>query len=102
MRWFTALRNALDLERRVAEVERKGEELAHSVDMVEMEWNDVLDKLKARDERERKRRRAAVAQEPDEAPAAPPLASGGTGKSELWARLRAQREAAAQRQAKGG
>ena len=50
---FTAFRTALELARRVEELER-------TTTQVVLEWGDVLDKLKAREERERKRKRSAV------------------------------------------
>lgn len=50
---INTLRTALDLAARVQEVERQ-------CDGVLREWTDVLDKLKAREERERKRKRTAL------------------------------------------
>lgn len=81
MRFFTRLRNALELADRVDAVERR-------VDSIEMDWNDVLDKILAREERMRKRLKAQVqsAIEPDSTSAAPV-----GGKAAVRARIAAIR-----------
>lgn len=74
---------------------RERSEIAHRVDQLELEWNDVLDKLRAREERERKRKRADVA-----AAAAPcgdcgdqafaPPVQNDPLKGDLWSGARAK------------
>ena len=53
---FNWLRNAFSRARDSAE----RSEIAHRVDQLEFEWHDVLDKLRAREERERKRKKTEV------------------------------------------
>ena len=70
---------------------RERSEIAARLDVMELEWHDVLDKLRAREERERKRKRTEVAQAAQadcvdcgpEAPAA--AAAGDSLKMDLWA-----------------
>lgn len=53
---FNWLRNAFSRFRDA----RERSEIAARVDQLELEWGDVLDKLRAREERERKRNRQKV------------------------------------------
>lgn len=78
---FTRLRNALALADKVSELESR-------VNSIEMDWNDVLDKILAREERMRKRLKAQVqsAIEPDTATANPV-----GGKAAIRARITALR-----------
>ena len=81
MRIFTRLRTALELAARVEEVERR-------LGAIEMDWNDVLDKILAREERMRKRLKAQVANAIDEgAVTANPVG----GKAAIRARVTAIR-----------
>jgi hypothetical protein len=85
---FKTLRNAYKLAQRVEECEAK-------CDVVLTEWSDVLDKLKAREERERHRNRRVVSDAlAVPAPVAPPEASPVSRKAQLRKQLRdALREA---------
>jgi len=84
MRLFNTFRTALELARRVEELER-------TTTAVVMEWGDVLDKLKAREERERKRKRSQILAEPEDCvdcgpPATPDAVQAD--KMSLWSAAR--------------
>ena len=81
MRIFTRLRTALELAARVEEVERR-------LGAIEMDWNDVLDKILAREERMRKRLKAQVANVIDESAV---TANPVGGKASIRARITAFR-----------
>jgi hypothetical protein len=82
-RTLRALRTAIDLAKRV-------EELEGQVANLQFEWTDVLDKLLAREERMRKRYKTEV-QRALEAPAM--VESSGGNKDALRRRLNAVRSA---------
>lgn len=61
-------------------------ECQHQVEMLRMEWSDVLDKLAAREDRERKRSKARIAPPEPELG----LVEGEVTKDQLRARIRAR------------
>lgn len=60
MRFFTDMRNALNLSAELQKLRGDVELLRREVRETQSEWTDVLDKLRAREERERKRSKATV------------------------------------------
>ena len=90
---FNWLRNAFSRARDAAE----RSEIAHRVDQLEFEWHDVLDKLRAREERERKRKKSEVVAAaapcddcgPEEAATAP--GSADPLKLDMWGAMQKAR-----------
>lgn len=89
---FDWLRSALDRGRAAMEVKQ----IAARMDQIEFEWTDVLDKLKAREDRERKRKKTDVVQatyELADGPTEVPVPNHPGPKVELWKRARKNRSA---------
>lgn len=60
MRWWDTIRTAWNLSESVQQLRADFKETIQRFDELESEWTDVLDKLKARDERQRKRDQRAL------------------------------------------